>query len=517
MIFSEGHTRYYRGMGRRINWKLLLILLLAVILRLWRLDEIPGEMWGDVIEGYKFTQRVMSGDFYWKYEFGGDGPLLSYLIADLSVIRGLDFMTMKLTTVSIGLLSVVAIYLLGKLYFNEEVGLWAAGFTAISKWNLIFSRLGKPHILVVLSAALAFVALLKYLKTFKLRYLLAGAVITGLGMYTQAAFWGVPLAVVCVYLVSGNWRVKRFWKRGLLLGVLIVLASIPFFTEIVSDYEYYLGKTAFFGEKMVMDGGRLMFVKNAIGNLGRNLMMFHVRGARTFRDNPSGWPQLDVISGLFMILGVLALVKTKKSFRRQIAFWIPFFAIQIPSLLDTKNLLSAPNAGRTIGIFPWVAVLAGSGLFVCGKFFKKYKFGNIIMGLILLLMAMLNWDQVFNKYARGLPNYNSPFGKIIAGEIDRLPGKMKVGMVGCCWGDWGQPEPNGVVFVLKDRRPIIMLKNGKELCDALMMDKSGDGLYAIVSPAEEILDQIGECIAKDKLIEHRDKYNQLVFYSYSDF
>jgi len=60
---------------------LILILLLSLVLRLYLLDTLPGEMWGDVNEHYELAQRILQGKFFYHYDFGGDGPLISYLIA----------------------------------------------------------------------------------------------------------------------------------------------------------------------------------------------------------------------------------------------------------------------------------------------------------------------------------------------------------------------------------------------------------------------------------------------------
>ena len=57
------------------------ITLLGFAIHLYRLDGLPAEMWGDVVTHYQLSQKVMSGHPYTNYEFGGDGPLFSYVVA----------------------------------------------------------------------------------------------------------------------------------------------------------------------------------------------------------------------------------------------------------------------------------------------------------------------------------------------------------------------------------------------------------------------------------------------------
>lgn len=515
MLISLSKLKNLNSMQRflrfvRKNWILISILLLGTFLRFYKLDEIPGEMWGDVIEGYKLTQRVLRGDFYWSYEFGGDGPLFSYLAALISLFFGLSFTTMKLTTSLIGIALIVVVYYFGKEYVNQSVGLLAAFLTAVSKWPLIYSRMAKPHILVALFTALAFFFFLKYLKSQKPIDGILTGLILGLGMYTQAGFWGVPLAI-------GIILVFRLNRRTLSLILPFLLLIIPFLKDIFLRVSYFLSPSSFFGEKMFgIKVGLGMKLKLYLINLLKNFAMFNLRGDGTFRNNPPGLPHLDFLSGIFFLLGIIIFFKlVKKS--PLFYFWLPFFIIQVPSFLDITNPGSTPNAGRSIALLPFVYVLVASGL--------KWLVDKIPPSLIvlkqllvlyfLLTIPILNFKHVFVDYAFGLPNHNVPFGRIIARQIDKLPSNVKVYVYSCCWGDWGQPELKGIKYALKKPRKINFIKSGEFECSPNL---SLMRYYFVWDPRERknLQEKLIRCLSDGALTRIKSRFNETIYWEYTN-
>jgi len=75
----------------------------------------------------------------------------------------------------------------------------------------------------------------------------------------------------------------------------------------------------------------------------------------------------------------------------------------------------------------------------------------LLIGLLLVMIGYLNINKYFGAYARGLPNHNQPWGYMIAQYLDTLPPATVVKLTDCCWGEWGQPEPKGIYYVLKNQ------------------------------------------------------------------
>ena len=428
------------------NIFLILIMLFGAVLRFYQLDNLPAEMWGDVAEGYKLTQRIVEGKYFFGYIFGGDGPMASYIFAFFSYIFGLTFLTMKTVTNFIGLILIVSIYLFAKELVDKKVGLYAAFFTAVSSWAVIFSRMAKPHILVPVFTALSFFCLFKFLKSKNNTFGLLTGILLGLGMYTQSGFWGVPVVVGLIIF---------FKERRRLLYILIpaFLLVVPLMRDFLINSKSHLATGSFFIDKMTVGGNFLLKFKLFLINIAKNLAAFNIKGDGTFRNNPPGSPHVDFISGILFLLGIYAVFKSRREKNIILLVFLPFFVIQIPSLLDIANPLSTPNSGRTIALLPFIYTLCSVGLVYLLKVFKNWSKIFIVLP-ILVLVVFLNLKKVYVDYAINLPNRNTPFAKIIAGKIDELPDNTLVIVTSCCWGEWGQPEPDAIHFSLRKKREI---------------------------------------------------------------
>jgi len=446
---------------------LILILLLSLVLRLYLLDTLPGEMWGDVNEHYELAQRILQGKFFYHYDFGGDGPLISYLIAFFAKIFGLSFYTIKLTTVFVDILSIVVIYQLALILFKrKEIAYISSFLMAVSFWNISLSRQGKPYILAPLFVMLVILFLLKR------KNILAGFFI-GLGMYSQASFWGM-------FALS-------FLNPLVFLGSLIT--SAPFFIDLFSNFNSYFNKDSYMGEKMGISlalGEKLIRLGD---NALKNMMSFNFKGDTGFRHNISGNPHLDIVSGVFFVIGFLMIIfKTVKEKDHSLLkyFILPFTFVQLPSILDINNPSNVPNLGRMAGITPFVYM---SIAFVMNKFIKKWKY---ILAVFLIAIFYLNFKNYFYIYPRGLPNNNTPFARIIASTMDKYPNNVTVGLVGCCWGEWGQPEPKSIAHSLKTKREIKYFYLGTDypplFCNTLLEKITNRKFVLFMDPNEPLIE-----------------------------
>lgn len=121
---------------------LVFIILLGLFLRIYKLDEIPGELWGDVNEHMIYGKEILKGDFYWSF-FGGDGPIFDYLTALFFLIFGKNFLAIKLTTVFIGLLILYFSYLVLKNRERKACYLFYAFFNVFFFLAYFFFSSGK--------------------------------------------------------------------------------------------------------------------------------------------------------------------------------------------------------------------------------------------------------------------------------------------------------------------------------------------------------------------------------------
>lgn len=418
----------------------LIILGIALGLRLYKLDQIPGEMWGDVIEHFKLTQSIQKKDLFFNFRFGGDGPMFSYLSAFVALFSGPSFYSLKLTSTLVGSLFCVSVYFLCQEYLKNKIISFISGFiAATSFWSISFSRQAKPHILVPLFITLT---LLFYLKNKKW---LTG-IILGFGMYTQAGFWGMPF-----FFVN---KIK------------ILAFSLPLVCPLLLNFYSKIninGRGGFFTEKLAL-GTKLKpfeIVHRIITNYQKNFFSFFTNGDSAFRHTIPNQPHIDRFSSIFFALGLLLFIykKIKKKKYKKVATTIILFCvIQIPSVLDITNPHSIPNMGRMIGVLPIITILVAYGIYWTTELIKNKSLKMILITLILLLITTINSYKYFYVYPQKLPNQNTPFGKIIAQEINKYPLDISAISVGAHWGDYGQPEPNSIRFQLKPEREIFFFE-----------------------------------------------------------
>src|SRR3989338_6922791 len=140
----------YMNMKNKINLLLLVIILLAAILRIYKIDQVPPSLsWDEAANGYNaYTIANYGRDEHGKYfpayfrSFGDDKhPIHIYLTAPFVKILGLNEFSTRLPSAVFGTLNVLLIFFLTNLLFkNKFIALFTAFLLAISPYNIHFSR-----------------------------------------------------------------------------------------------------------------------------------------------------------------------------------------------------------------------------------------------------------------------------------------------------------------------------------------------------------------------------------------
>ena len=506
----------------RNNWILAAILLVYLFLALYQLDNIPAAIWGDAIEHYYLAENILHGHPFFNYAYGGDGPVFSYIVVLVSVFFGLSFYSLKLTAVFIGFFFVLSLYFLAKEFFhNKHIALLSTAISAISFWTIDFARQPHARILVPLFICLTLLFTLKKKNT------LAG-ILLGLGMYTQASIWG---------LILTYWRNIRILLIGL---ILMIPLGYSFSTS------NFLSNQSYFGEKLAVHTPILQVITAIAHNIVANALSFNVHGDETFRMNIPGHPHLDFLSGILFDIGFLLLLyqslpkilvrkiqkffgfirapfeknkimraETEKNFSYRadkqtflLYFILPFFFIQVPSLLDVHNYFVQPNISRMIGIIPFVYMSIAYCIFLFAKYctsfvhkatLKKILFAGVY-GVLLIGILILNFYNYFIVYPRTLPNGNTPFDKIIAQAIDKTSPTTKIIIIGAGWGQYAQPEVAGIPIVQKTMHPEFFVDTPDQTQQILCQSKTkGQQIFVVSNPDyQQTLQTINLCMQKGK-------------------
>ena len=131
---------------RRPGWQwalLALILCLATVLRVWRLDSVPPGLTHDEASNGHDAAGVLRGirPIYFTVGYGHE-PLYPYSVAPVMALLGTTDRALRLTTVGWGLVLILLTYAFTRRLFGSLPALLAAAWMATSFWCVMTSRVG---------------------------------------------------------------------------------------------------------------------------------------------------------------------------------------------------------------------------------------------------------------------------------------------------------------------------------------------------------------------------------------
>ena len=339
---------------------ILLILLLALALRVYRLSAIPPGLTHDEANHGREAIGILDGElrYYFPLNYGSE-PLYSYTVAGSMALLGENLLALRLVNVLFGLAAIGATYFWARRAFDRRTALLAAALMAVSFWPLassrqalragmlpfftvtavwFFWRLGGPRFFTrsMLGFALSIVATLHIYLAARVTWLL------------------FPAFLLYLAVAQREWF-RRAWRpalAGLLLAGLLVL---PMFV--------YLANHPAAQTRLEMLDDPLGQARS--GNLApllhnaRDALLAFVwpgYGDQFLAYNIPGRPVLDSATAVFFIIGILAaLYRWRQPAYAFVLLW--FLAGVLPSLITGPTA----NTTRNLAALPAVFLLPASG------------------------------------------------------------------------------------------------------------------------------------------------------------
>jgi len=428
------------------NKKILPIIVLAIyfVIGLWKLNDLPGEWYGDISNVHEYVLEILNGLWPW-YFFQSTGPIYHYLVTPVILLLGSNYWQYKFSSVLVGGMGVVMTYLAVKELADRKTALWAMFLAAVSFWTIVWARTGNSQIIILFLTANVIFWAEKYAKTRKPAHLAVGALSASLGLFEYPQTFVLPLLWLW-------WLVSRKQIKGGLLGTLLLILPLLLFAKVIlSNLDNFT--TGYVGDKvpsisqLLTQQTRQRFIEN----IKKTALMMHYKGEGIFRVNVPGDPHIDRISGIFFLLGILYLLKTNRPLL--VRATAAMFLLALPSMSPAIPPGEIPNSGRTMGIVPLVYFLTATGISESFNYLKRYskKTAGVATGIVLTGIILLNLYKYFVLYPPGLPDQNRAYAKIMAEYVNTLPGHTSVYLSSCCWGNWGQPEPKALFYRLNEQ------------------------------------------------------------------
>ena len=451
---GERMADFFRHPGIHINFRWWDVLLLAVFAmaafyRLSQLNTVPLEMISDHAEKLLDVNDVLHGETpIFFYRNTGREAFQFYLTALVSKLfgTGISFLSLKLGTALMGLVTLIYVYRLGKELGNSWVGLLAVLFMGMAYWLNVTARIGLRFALYPLFTAPLLFYLLRGLRRMQRNDFILAGIALGLGLQGYSTMRIVPFLVgilVLVFILHARQKENRV---AALEGFLLV----AFFALV-----FFLPLARFWTENPDMFGYRAL---SRLGTVERTLpggvwqiffTNFWKAAIMPFWDNGNVWahsvpyrPALDVVSaGVYLLGVVLALARYLKERRWQdLGLLLSIPVLMLPSILSLAFPEENPALNRTgaaaIPIFILMA-LALEGLLRGMWQRAKGGFGRALVvglgGLLVLVSASQNYDLVFRQYAS---SYNAAswnttqIGAVVRDYIDSTGDVDSVWVVG---------------------------------------------------------------------------------------
>lgn len=441
---------------------------IVVAARLFRLDAIPGEWYGDISTLYEYAEALRHGDLPPTLYVLGVGPLYPAILDAVLPSGPADYLAYKLVGVALSLAGLAALHVLARRLHPDRAFAWLVVLVAgTGSWLLALSRLGDQHplpfALVAVATALA-TGLDRQDGRARLRAVACGAA-AGAGLYAYGAAFMLP-AVVAAF-VFDRWRRGRVVRStALVVAATMVVVAAPLAVAVIAHWADVRG--GHFARAAASGPAEVL------ANVARGLGAFFARGDPNPRVNPNGFPHLDPLSGLALLAGFAWWLRAPRREAGTIVVGA-FLAMQLPSFLTAAA--SVPSAGRTIGAAPFAYLLVAGGLWWAREALERLtsrRAASVALACAAATIVAINLQRIFVDYPAGLPWGNVQVARPIARHLAALPSGTHAYVVDTRWGPNDVPEIKSIRYAVPADRPVDeILSSGLDCARFAALDRPG--------------------------------------------
>lgn len=371
-------------------WTIGLIFILALVLRLWQIDVIPGGFSEKEKEVVDHIANLNRNKLWFGTEFYKAG--YAYLAFVITKIFGLKIIVLRALSATIGALTVLFLYIFISKWFSKIIAIFSAFLLAVSSFHITISRIILPEILLPLLLLVVFSVLTDAYRNKNAWYFGIAGFLIGTGFYTSLSFLFVPVLFVIsgIYFYLVNKKFITSYKNELIVASAGFLASsLPFWVSFIRSPMAYLTNFGFNRS-----------LSQIIMNIGQipNLLFVSTPGEVFLNFGPE--PLLDpliFVTGVFGFLLALFAINRRKYFF--LVFWLILFGVY-------ASLKRGVQIIDLVGLIPVFYVFSALVLdYVLEKWFETFPYNKkariLIVGIIAILFALsglYNFDRYFVAY-----------------------------------------------------------------------------------------------------------------------
>lgn len=405
------------------------ILVLGSILRLYNISSVPPSPSLDEVSiGYNAYSILKTG----ADEYGEKFPILLrayddwrpalyvYLVIPFIFLFDLSVLAVRLPSVIISVLTIVATYFLTKellknsttkQFSNETIALMTALLLAISPWHIYISRLGHE-----VNAGLAFL-LFGALFFLQKRFFPSIVFLTFSFISYQSEKIIIPLLTISAMVLYRADLLK--YKKQVILGILFSLLLIAPFVKaslhpqalirfsatnaFVAQQERFSDRAKLLAiavkennilEKIIYNRRFLVaqiFIENYISHFNPRWLFGN------YGQDKHKVPNLGLLyiwELPFILVGIVALIKMKINIKTKIIIFVWFFIAPIPASITTD----APHAMRSYTFLPIWQIFSSMGIMAFITFVKVKKLTQILYAGFSIIFLLSIWYFSFQYF-----------------------------------------------------------------------------------------------------------------------
>lgn len=414
-----------------------LIVIVAVILRLWQLGNVPPSPdWDEASLGYNAYSIMRTGaDEYGKFlpvilrSFDDYKPgLYAYLIIPFIKLFDLNLLAVRFPSAIFGVFGVIATYLLVRELFkkkhSEHLALISAALFAISPWDLQFSRIAFEAQVGMVLNIFSVLLLLKGLK--KGIFLIPASLLAAASIYmyqSEKVYLPILFAALALIYWKDLIKVPKVWiVTSVLIGI---IACLPMIVSLFGDQNALLrakGVSVFSDQTQflkvnaqkvaddksrndlvgqILDNRRVEFGKAIVaGYISHlNLDWIFITGDIE-RHHAPNMGLLYLFELPFLLLGLYQLLFGDHSKRTKLTIFAIFLIAPIPASVTS----GVPHAVRTINFLPTFQIFTALGILTAFVWVSniQYRIFSIKIAKLLtigyLLLTFFNILYFLDQY-----------------------------------------------------------------------------------------------------------------------
>ncbi|MCD4814205.1 glycosyltransferase family 39 protein [bacterium] len=380
-----------------------LIVVVAIVVRVWRLAEIPHGFHFDEAVNALIALQIIQEPGYLPIFGPSDAPLptlFHYFNVVALVFIGVSATAVKFVPVFAGTATVIMFYFLARRMVSRPVALAGALLFALLRWHINFSRINFVGILTPLFGVAAAYFLIRGMETKNRWHMAFSGLSVALGLYTYYASNLVPFVLGPYMVLQLAWD-RKFLKeqwQGLLAFLVVSLAVfIPLGHFALTEKHRFFSRN---GQVIIFSH---VPPEQALEALWRNikttLLMFHYFGDCNGRHNLPEAPMLSPIAGLLFGFGLIWSFMRLHRRHTFLAVWW-FLVALVPGFLT----IEAPQSYRCIGAIVPVMLIMTFGLERLWQAVRELTEGMRIrpwlwVGLVLLV-AVIGSRNLYDYFVR---------------------------------------------------------------------------------------------------------------------